>query len=522
MPTNVQIIFNLTMRYLVSILPIILLLACQSPSQEQVSDEPDHPQNVLIIIGDDHSANVLGAYGNKIIKTPNLDRMANRGVRFNQAFVNAPLCSASRQSFLTGRYPHATGVTLLRTSFPEEQVTIADHLKSQGYATGIIGKNHFNNQANHGFEVKIERKDYFAHREANPGREVADTIAVRPPWKPFRDPARIWLNADALPGNSYDADDIGTWYANHAKQFLSDHQDTSFCLVVGFHEPHSPFNFPIEYTNSYDPNNMPLPTGSPEDDRWIPEIFRDLTEEERRGIVSAYYASVEYLDKNVGLILDQLDTLGLAENTLVVYIGDHGYLLNDHKRFEKHMMWEPAVQAPLLMQSLSHLPEGQTLNPMVEFVDVVPTILEAIQAPALASAQGESLLPLIKQEVGDHKDYVFSEFLADNKAMVRSERWKYIFTTGKRDLAQGYATGNPPPGITHRLYDVVNDPDETTNLYADPALADTVQVLQDQLINWFRETHPNSASVSQDASVEEQLVTFCEPPDKGADLDAEL
>ncbi|MEO0332506.1 MAG: sulfatase-like hydrolase/transferase, partial [Bacteroidota bacterium] len=197
------------MRYLVSMLPTILLLACQSPSQEQVSDEPDHPQNVLIIIGDDHSANVLGAYGNKIIKTPNLDRMASRGVRFNQAYVNAPLCSASRQSFLTGRYPHATGVTLLRTSFPEGQITIADHLKDQGYTTGIIGKNHFNNQANHGFEVKIERRDYFAYREANPGREVADTVAVRPPWKPFRDPARIWLNADALPGNSYDADDIG-------------------------------------------------------------------------------------------------------------------------------------------------------------------------------------------------------------------------------------------------------------------------------------------------------------------------
>ncbi|MEM9673404.1 MAG: sulfatase [Bacteroidota bacterium] len=506
-----------------SLLPTLLLflfVACQpsSPPEEQV--EENSLRNVLIIIGDDHSANVLGAYGNNLIRTPNLDRMADRGVRFNRAYANAPLCSASRQSLITGKYPHATGVTLLRTSFPEEEVTIADHLKSQGYRTGIIGKNHFNNQKNHGFDVKIERRDYFSYREQNPGQPIPDSVAVRPPWKPFRDPARIWLNADALPGNHYDADDIGTWYSEQAMRFLAENQDTSFCLVVGFHEPHSPFNFPIEYTDKYDPATIPLPTGSSEDDRWIPEIFRDLTEEERKGIVSAYFASVEYLDKNVGLILNQLDKLGLAENTLVVYLGDHGYLLNDHKRFEKHMMWEPAVRAPLLMQGGEKLPAGLTLKPMVEFVDVVPTVLEAIQAPLLSSAQGKSLMPLIDKETTEHKEFVFSEFLADNKAMVRSDRWKYIFTTGKRDLAQGYATGNPPPGITHRLYDVVNDPNETKNLYSDPALADTVQLLQKELINWFRETHPNPDSVSREWTVEQQLISFCEPPDAQPEIDA--
>ncbi|MGB3585996.1 MAG: sulfatase-like hydrolase/transferase [Tunicatimonas sp.] len=509
------------MRYLFGLLYLLISFACQSPTQPENVDEPNELQNVLIIIGDDHSANVLGAYGNNVIKTPNLDRMAARGVRFNRAYANAPLCSASRQSLITGRYPHATGVTLLRTSFPEEQVTIADHLKDEGYVTGIIGKNHFNNRKNHGFDVKIERKDYYTYLEDNPGREVPDSVAVRPQWKPFRDPARIWLNADALPGNHYDADDIGTWYSQRANQFLTDHQDTSFCLVVGFHEPHSPFNFPIEYAQKYDPANMPLPQGSPEDDQWVPQIFQDLTEEERQGIVSAYYASTEYLDKNIGLILNKLDSLGLAENTIVVYLGDHGYLLNDHKRFEKHMMWEPAVQAPLLMQAVGHLPEGEVLEPMAEFVDVVPTLLEAIQAPSLASVQGKSLLPLIQQENNTHKNYVFSEFLADNKAMVRSDHWKYIFTTGKRDLAQGYATGNPAPGITHRLYDMINDPNETKNLYADPVLADTVRHLQSQLINWFRQTHPDSDTVSPNETVEQQLVSFCEPPDENANVGAQ-
>jgi len=512
--------FSSAMHSLLPILLVLFFFACQPAAPTEENTENNNLRNVLIIIGDDHSANVLGAYGNKLIRTPNLDRMVANGVRFNRAYANAPLCSASRQSLITGKYPHATGVTLLRTSFPEEEVTIADHLKTQGYRTGIIGKNHFNNQKNHGFDVKIERRDYFTYREENPGREVPDSIAVRPPWKPFRDPARIWLNADALPGGSYDADDIGTWYSQQANRFLAENQDTSFCLVVGFHEPHSPFNFPIEYTEKYDPSDMPLPTGSPEDDRWIPEIFQELTEEERKGIISAYFASVEYLDKNVGLILDQLDELGLAESTLVVYLGDHGYLLNDHKRFEKHMMWEPAVRAPLMMQGGNYLPNGLALEPMAEFVDVVPTVLEAIQAQPLASTQGKSLMPLIKQETTEHKEYVFSEFLADNKAMVRSDRWKYIFTTGKRDLAQGYATGYPAPGITHRLYDLVNDPNETKNLYVDPALTDTVRLLQAELINWFRETHPNPDTVSREWPIEQQLISFCEPPDAQPELDA--
>nr|WKN36273.1 sulfatase-like hydrolase/transferase [Tunicatimonas sp. TK19036] len=508
------------MRTTLLILLFPLLWSCHSSETSEASQNPPTLQNILIIIGDDHSANVLGAYGNNLIKTPNLDRMAAKGVRFNRAYANAPLCSASRQCLITGRYPHATGVTLLQTSFPEEQITIADHLKQQGYATGIIGKNHFNNTKSHGFDVKIERSDYNEHHAANPGQAVPDSIATRPPWKPFRDPARIWLNAEALPGGAYDADDIGTWYSKQANQFLADHQAEPFCLVLGYHEPHSPFNFPIEYFQKYDPANMPLPTGSAEDDRWIPEIFRDLTEEERKGIISAYYSSVEYLDKNVGMVLDQLDSLGLTENTLVVYLGDHGYLLNDHQRFEKHMMWEPAVRAPLIFQGGRQFPQGLALDPMVEFVDIVPTLLEAIQAPALPTGQGKSLIPLIKRDTNKHKDYIFSEFLADNKAMVRSNRWKYIFTTGKRDLAQGYATGFPAPGITHRLYDEVNDPDETTNRATDPALADTLLHMQEVLIDWFRQTHPNPDTVSREMSIEQQLVSFCEPPDANANTQA--
>ncbi len=449
----------------------------QPQTAEEITRETPF-QNIVYIIGDDHTTNVLGCYGNKLIRTPNLDRMAARGVRFSQAYANAPLCSASRQSMLTGRYPHAAGVTLLTTSFPEEQVTLADHLKNYDFATGIIGKNHFNNQLNHGFDYKIERNDYQTYLEENAPRAVPDSIRTRPPWKPFRDPASIWLNADHLPGGYYDKDDIGTYYANKVVDFINQHQDERFLLWVGFHEPHSPFNFPIEYAGKYDPADMPLPTGSAEDDRWIPEQFKDLTDEEKRGIIAAYYTSVEYLDKNVGIILDGLEAAGLDENTIVIYVGDHGYLLNDHKRFEKRMMWEPAVQAPLIIQTGGRYGEGHAIDNLTEFVDIAPTLTEAVGVDAITEAQRKILMPLLTGKTDQHKEYIFSEFLADNKAMVRNKEWKYIFRTGQRDLQQGYATGNPPPGITHRLYDEVNDPNETRNLANHPEYLEVVEKMQ--------------------------------------------
>ena len=504
-------------------LTVLLIAACQTTEEKDTTTEPEVKyQNIVLIIGDDHSANVLGTYGNEVIRTPNLDQMASHGIQFNRAYTNAPLCSASRQSFLTGLYPHAAGVTLLRSPLDEDKITIADHLNQYGYTSAIIGKNHFNDwskPSNHGFDYKIERKDYNAFVETADVPDLPDTIQTRPEWKPFRDPARTWLNADMLPGGQYDEFDIGTWYAHQAATFMEENQDSPFLLWVGFHEPHSPFNFPVEYRQRYQPGEVPYPTGSPEDDQWVPQVFRDLTEEERKGIIASYYTSVEYLDKNVGIILDKLDSLGLTENTLVMYIGDHGYLLNDHKRFEKHMMWEPAVRSPLIVQGGSQLEAGREVDALTEYVDLVPTMLEAVDVAPIKGLQGKSLLPLLTGDTTGHKDYVFSEFLADNKAMVRGKRYKYIFTTGKRDLQQGYATGYPAPGITHRLYDVINDPDETTNLYANPEYQQEVERMQEVMIQWFEETHPQADSVQNDWKTERKLIAFCEPPE-GVDPNA--
>lgn len=504
-------------RIIVLILISLFSFSCQEKSQQ--SNQEDI-QNIVFIIGDDHAAYALGSYGNEQIRTPNLDRMAAKGVRFKYAYANAPMCSASRQSILTGKYPHASGVTLLRTSFPDEQITIAEHLKQFGYTTGIIGKNHFNNNLSHGFDTLITRRDHAHYIKENRSHQTPDTIDVRPPWKPFRDHARTWLNADMRPSQYYDEESSGTFLANKAVDFIASNQDNKFCLWLGFHEPHSPFNFPIEYRGNFIPEDMPLPEGSLEDDRWIPLEFQDLTEEERRGIIAAYYTSVEYLDKNVGLVLDKLESLGLDKNTMIVYIGDHGYLLNHHKRFEKHMMWEPAIQAPLIIQTAGKYGENRVFDQQVEFVDLVPTILDELGVASMQSLQGKSLLPILNQTTDQHKEYIFSEFLADNKAMVRTPKWKYIFTSGKRDLAQGYATGNPPSGILHRLYDQENDPNEHRDVSQSPENEQVLEELQMTLLDWFTQTHPNAYELPDGLSMDEKLTWFCEPPDVGRDLEA--
>src|SRR5262245_24398719 len=341
-------------------------------------------RNVLFILGDDHAAYALGAYGNSIVRTPNLDRLAARGARFNHAYANSPVCTPSRQSMITGKLPHAAGVTLLRTPLSENQLTIAEHLKRFGYSTGAVGKMHFiNERLKHGFDYRVDLSDYKQSLGERSARKPAEGVKVKPPWKPFRDPARVWLNAEGLPTDVYDEDSDGTFLANKAIEFLRANREKSFCLWLSFYQPHSPFDFPIDYKGRVDPGRITPPKPSPEDARWIPEIFKDLSEDDKRGITAAYYTATEYLDKNIGLALDELKKLGLDDSTLVIYVGDNGYLLGHHGRFEKHTMWEPAVRVPLLVSNPARFGRGRVIDAQVELIDLVPTILDALGAPPM-------------------------------------------------------------------------------------------------------------------------------------------
>ena len=504
------------MKYPLLILSFLVILTFSCTREPELQ----HFRNVIVLVGDDHSTKAVGCYGNDIIHTPNIDRIAAQGIRFTNAYSNAPLCSASRQSILTGKYPHATGVTLLRTPFNDDMnVTIAEHLRDRGFSTAIIGKTHFNNYMDslppdHGFSVMVGHHEWRQWRQENPGKPIPDSIQVLPQWKPFQDPARIWLNADVLPTSYHEDEGTAAWDADHAIDFLRENVDNRFLLWVGFHEPHSPFNFPVEYAGRYNPDDMPLPEGSPEDDRWVPAIFRDLTKEDTRGIIASYYTSTEYMDHNIGRILNEVEKLGLSDNTLIIYIADQGYLLYDHKRFEKHSMWDPATKAPLIMQ-MGGKYAGQTRDALIEFIDLAPTIVKLLGVDPMDELQGKDFTDIIDSEDKPGKDYVFAEYMADNKAMICDGEWKYVFTTGQADLGLGYATGEGPSGILHKLYNLETDPNETRNVANLPEHANIVSRLQQEMIRIFLETHPHAGKLPSGESMEDTLGWFCQPMDEG-------
>lgn len=485
----------------------VAALAVSAAAPLAVADRP----NVLLICADDLAAYAVGAYGNGTIRTPAIDRLAAGGTLFRQAYCNSPVCTASRQSFLTGRYPHTIGVTQLATPLPESETTLAEMLRDAGYATAALGKMHFNSDLTHGFDVRLDAPDHrrwLARRGATP--LPADT-AVQPPWKPFRDPARVWLNAACLPFGAVDADMPSTWFAEQGAGTIEQPFGQPFFLVVSFTEPHSPFHFPLEYAGRHAAEEFSAPAVPAADDRHIPAIFRDLTDAEKRGIAAAYATSVEFLDRNVGLVLDALYRSAQADNTLVVLLGDHGYLLGQHGRFEKHCMYEEAIRAPLIVRLPGTTAVGAESSALVEFVDILPTVLELCGVACPQGVQGRSLAPLLRGETNTHRDQVVVEYAPNDEVAIRDARWKLIYERGARRREDGYDPGTPLPGPTLRLYDTMSDPAETTDLAASPAHAAQVARLRELLVRHLVATarQPELIPPTEDAT---ELLDFLVQP----------
>jgi len=469
----------------------------------------------MFILGDDHAGYVLGADGNRLAETPNLDRLAAEGTRFAHHYCNSPVCTPSRQSFLTGQLPHMAGVTRLPTRLAEDKPTLAKQLQKAGYFTGVVGKMHFNRPSApglHGFDFLMTEQDVTKawNTRAQP-RPVPADIRTKPVWRPFKDHARVWLNSEKLPVARYYEDMRGTFIARQAARFLEENKDRAFALWVSFQEPHSPFDFPIEDRNRFAPARFEVPRVGPEDSWQVPLIFRDLTREEKQGIVAAYYTSVAYLDRNVGVLLEKLKTLGLGENTLVVYMGDNGYSLGHHGRFEKHCSYEPAIRIPLLVRLPDRVRRG-VVTDLTEAVDVPFTILDLLGAEPLPVAHGQSLRPYLEgKRPARPRDHIFSEYLENEEACIRTARWKFIYSSGKRARGDGYATDNPTPGRWLRLFDLASDRGEFTDVAAKHP--EVVKQLRDLMLKRFRDTHPEAAGEPPHLSPEEALDFYLRPRD---------
>ena len=444
------------------------------------------PPNVLVICADDHAAYVSGAYGNQRVRTPNIDRLAGGGILFERAYCNSPVCTASRQSFLTGRYPRTIGVTRLETALPESEVTMALALRAAGFDTAAIGKMHFNSDLTHGFLLRVDLGEHRKWLAAQPA--LPAPVDVQPPWRPFKDPARIWLNSDCRPMGLPDRQMDGTYFAEQAAEYLARPHDKPFFLMVSFYEPHSPFRFPLEYRDRHDPAQFSAPALGAEDAKQIPQVFRDLTDRQKQGIAAAYYTSVEFLDKNVGLVMDALDRSGRANDTIVVYLSDHGYLLGQHGRFEKHCSYEEAIRSPLAIRLPGRIPAGRRTSALVELVDLAPTIYDLCGVSTTARLQGRSLLPLVEGRAAKHRDHVVVEYAPNDEAMIRDEAWKLIYERGARRRADGYDIAGPLAPQAFRLYDLRADPQEMHNVAADPANAATVKRLTHLLVEHLIKT----------------------------------
>ena len=486
-----------------------------SLSSTAIAHAQSRRPNFLFLIADDHAGYVLGSDGNRAARTPNLDEFSRQSVRFASHYCNSPVCTPSRQSVFTGQLPHMTGVTRLSTPLAQDKPTLARRFLNTGYSTAVFGKMHFNGPGAsglHGLEVAYT-EDVLTRewqKQANPRAVGPDVPTKRLPWQPFKDPARIWLNADDLPYPRYEAGMRAAFQVRQAERFLEDHKDQPFALWVSFLEPHSPFDFPIEYADKFSPAQFRAPEVGPEDAWQIPLIFRDLTPADKQGINAAYYTSVEFLDHNVGVILRKLRELNLDSHTFVVYTADHGYNLGQHGRFEKHCGYDPALRVPLLMRYPRRIRPG-VVTDMTEHVDLTATIIDMMELPSLPIQHGRTLRPYLEAGRIEPRDHIFSEYLENEEAYIRTDRWKFIYCSGKRARRDGYVTDHPAPGRYTILFDLKADPGEYHNVAK--GHADLVDRFTSLMLDRFRRTHPEARNEPHDLSREDVLDWYLRPRD---------
>jgi choline-sulfatase len=471
--------------------------------------------NFLFILADDHAAYVQGADGNSMAHTPHLDEFGSQGMRFAAHYCNSPVCTPSRQSFFTGQLPHAAGVTRLPTPLADDRPTLATQFQKAGYSTAVFGKMHFNKPGApgmHGFEI-VETEDVITRDwERQPPRRQAPANRQyrKLPWRPFKDPAPVWLNADTLPYPRYEEDMRACYQVRQAEQFLEQTRSKPFALWVSLMEPHSPFDFPEESRGRFAAASFKAPVAGPEDAWQIPLIFRDLTARDKQGITASYYTSVEFLDRNIGRILGKLKDLGLENDTYVVYMADHGYDLGQHGRIEKHCGYDPALRVPLIMRFPGRIQKGEVRD-LTEHVDVTATIVDVMNLDPLPVMHGRSLRPYLEGAHIQPRDHIFSEYLENEEAYIRTERWKFIYCTGKRARTDGYATDHPTPGHYRILFDLKADPGEFHNVVKEnPSVASTLQGL---MLQRFRKTHPEAVHEPRGVSEEEVLDWYLRPRD---------
>jgi arylsulfatase A-like enzyme len=503
----------------------------------------DRP-NVLWICTDQQRYDTLGCYGNEFVDTPHLDRLAERGVRFDRCFGQSPVCTPSRASFLTGRYPRTTRCRQNGQSIPAGEELVTRRLADAGYTCGLSGKLHLSPCK------PVETKGHpFAERRVDDGyAEFHWSQNNGPDWPTneylhwlrdrnvdferhiYTDSASDTQRIDRsgeypdtpVAGSEYVQISMPpehhhtTWCTQKAVNFIEANAavDRPWLFSMNTFDPHHAFDPPMEYLERYLDrlDDVPLPayeTGELDDKPIFQRLdhenayntpdtypFVEMDAADHRLVRAAYWAMIDLIDDQVGRLLDTLERTGQREDTLVIFMSDHGEMLGDHGIYLKGpYFYDPAVRVPLILEWPDRIDGGRASDALVELTDLTPTLLDAAGVEHPDGIQGRSLWPLLSGEtpLDDHREVVYSEYYnampwhtdpVPYGTMIRTDRHKLVRMHG---LDSG------------ELYDLERDPGETVNRWDDPAaeatkrdllgrlsdaMARTVDPLPERLTDW--------------------------------------
>lgn len=447
------------------------------------------PVNVLLILADQFRFDALGCAGNPVVRTPNLDRLAEEGIRFTQAYTEVPVCVAARVGLMTGQYSHRLGTIDNNGVSLESQSTLPRLLREQGRATMAIGKMHFFPRRNHlGFDrmllsegivahpwdddyaLFMQRQGYPVLREMHgPGHPNVDGSSIYSTYyKPGTLPYPEEVSATA-------------WVADRTTEFIEANRDRPFFCFSSFIKPHPPLLPPEPYDQMYDSAAVDLPPGWDTPDPFDPLLtaqsrFKGVInpiEAEVRRMRGHYYGLVSQIDHHVGRILDTLDRTGLRERTVVVFSADHGELLGDHGQWGKRSFYEGAAKVPFLVSCPGRFPTGRTVDKLIGLTDVLPTFVELAGGTTPPAVSGRSLVRLLEDGDAPWRGTLFGEYggfkgivqMGDLRAsarfMVRWGQWKYVY----------YVNGG-----REQLFYLREDPQELHNMAEErPSLCNTAR-----------------------------------------------
>lgn len=424
----------------------------------------DRP-NILVFLADEHSPLTLGCYGSGVVRTPHLDALAARGVTFDQAYCQAPVCVPSRLSLLSGQYPWRVDAWSNVAPVPVHRLSLPGCLAAHGYHTASIGKMHFVGPEQHwGFQYR-PYGDF-----AGCGHQP-DPIATAP---------RLTI-LPAGPSEIPEAEQQESIVNRLGIEFLRTYdRQEPFCLFLSYNRPHFPLRVPARYWEMYWPDGADLPDLGPDFPNrlhpWM-QFHRRFTGVDRWGAAewrearAGYYAAVSFIDDKVGEVLRVIDELGRREDTVIVYLADHGEMNGEHGMIRKMTFYEPSVRVPCILSYPGALPQGRRVADLVELADLYPTLADLAGASVPGDLDGHSLVPLLTTgSPAGRKGYAISEHYSHGvpgpMRMLRVGDWKYNL----------YLDARPS------LFNVREDPREFYDRSDDAGVAQQVAREADQVL----------------------------------------